>query len=382
MATSKERAVVVVSVVIPAHNAALHLDECLESVAGQSGWHRLIDEIEISVYNDGSVDGTAEILARWERRINMISSGGGEVEWPGVSMVVGGERRSRGAGYARNRAVAQSKGTFLCTVDADDVCEPGRVAAQMEACLDQGPSGLIVGSRFVRFPDPNAARHYTAWCNGLTQDQLMLQQYREVTIIQPTWFMHRTVFEAVGGYDEEDAAMTAREDREPLPDDLLFFHRHLDAPSARLFCVKRPLVRYRHHGVESGSNVSARISRKTLLRVRLRAFERRVLSLNKWKTFSIWGAGRDGKNFLTALNPTFQQRVRAFCDVDPRKVDRGEYYNPDLRLRVPIVHFTAVEAPFVCCVALGRTEGAFERNVASIARARGLVEGVDFYFFN
>jgi len=44
---------------------------------------------------------------------------------------------------------------------------------------------------------------------------------------------------------------------------------------------------------------------------------------------------------------------------------------------VPIVHFTEADPPFVTCVALDRTGGAFEANLASLQ----LVEGKEYYLF-
>jgi len=40
-----------------------------------------------------------------------------------------------------------------------------------------------------------------------------------------------------------------------------------------------------------------------------------------------------------------------------------------------------VGLPLVLCVALGRTGGAFEANVAALAAERGLRETVDFWHF-
>ena len=51
------------------------------------------------------------------------------------------------------------------------------------------------------------------------------------------------------------------------------------------------------------------------------------------------GAGRDGKNFLAALQPHFRNRVQAMCDVDPEKIKRG-YSSPALGIQhIPVVHF-------------------------------------------
>jgi hypothetical protein len=63
---------------------------------------------------------------------------------------------------------------------------------------------------------------------------------------------------------------------------------------------------------------SALTTRKTLFHHRVLAFERRVLA--HWPTFTIWGAGRDGKTFFNALTRPTRARVAAFCDIDPKKV--------------------------------------------------------------
>jgi hypothetical protein len=100
--------------------------------------------------------------------------------------------------------------------------------------------------------------------------------------------------------------------------------------------------------------------------------------LSTWERFSIWGAGRDGRALFKALAPATRARVTAFCDVDERKVGTDYIFEGQ---RVPVVHFREVRPPFVTCVALDRTDGAFEANVQEVAAALGLVEGTDFFHF-
>lgn len=226
------------------------------------------------------------------------------------------------------------------------------------------PQNTLLGGGFSRIPE-GSTRHYTAWCNSLTQKQLYAQQYRELTVVQPTWMLHRAQFEAVGGYVERQADP-------PAPEDLIFFHKHLDI-GGRLHRLVEDIVVYRF--VEG--SVSWRIPRRVLLRERLRAFERRVLSTPSWRNFTVWGAGRDGRAFINELSEQFRERVVAFCDVDSKKVGTT-YYNAQTKMRLPIVHFSEAKPPIVCCVAMGRTDGALEANVASM----GLDETVNFWHFN
>ena len=70
--------------------------------------------------------------------------------------------------------------------------------------------------------------------------------------------------------------------------------------------------------------------------------------------------------------------MTAFCDVDPAKVGVPYQY---FEWSVPVVHFEDVRPPFVTCVALDRTAGAFEANLASLSASLGLTEGVDYFLF-
>ena len=140
------------------------------------------------------------------------------------------------------------------------------------------------------------------------------------------------------------------------------------ARGGALHRVDEPLVLYRYHAAAA----SHAIPRRTILRHRVAALAEAVLS--RWGAFSIWGAGRDGRDFFKALPPKLRGRVREFCDVDPDKVGTTyQYYEWE----VPVVHFRDVRPPFITCVALDRTDGAFEANLASL----NLIEGIDYYHF-
>ena len=135
----------------------------------------------------------------------------------------------QGAAFARNRVIEQSHGEYICCLDADDMMstqnqyipDAPQIGLRIEIQLQiakENPEALI-GSNFIRYPE-DATHRYTNWCNRLTSEDLYLQRFREVTIVQPTWFANRKVFDKVGLYD----------DSEPLlPEDLIFFHKHLSS---------------------------------------------------------------------------------------------------------------------------------------------------------
>jgi len=336
-----------VSVIIPVHNADPWLNECLQSVCDQS-----YRPLEVSIFVDACNDKSGEIIQSWVEKL--------ESNHVVVIVDFNIERRCKGAGYARNRAIQNSHGYFICLLDADDVMFPNRVALQLKAAL-QHPN-CIIGSNFVRDP-PASTERYTQWCNQLTNEQLILHQYRECTLIQPTWFMSKSWFEKVGGYDPIQGGPG-------LPEDMVFFHRHLDLGGG-LFKVESPLVVYRYRK----DSMSTQIHRLELLKVRLEAFERRVLS--RWSHFTIWSAGRDGRKFFTMLDNKNKDKVVAFCDIDGKKVGT-KYVHAWTKHVIPIIHYSQVTPPVVICVALDRTDGEFEKNVKNM----NLIEGEDYYHFN
>lgn len=73
---------------------------------------------------------------------------------------------------------------------------PRRVELQLAAARAAPPRTLL-GCRFVRDP-PDATWHYSLWANTTTQHDLWLQQFRECTVVQPTWFYRRSLWSDLG----------------------------------------------------------------------------------------------------------------------------------------------------------------------------------------
>jgi glycosyltransferase involved in cell wall biosynthesis len=92
---------VLVSVIIPAFNAEICLERCLESVFRQTPAH-----YEVIVIDDGSTDKTADILLRYAGRIIHAS------------------QENRGPSAARNHGLRFAKGEFVAFLDADDYWLP------------------------------------------------------------------------------------------------------------------------------------------------------------------------------------------------------------------------------------------------------------------
>ncbi|XP_056405503.1 UDP-GlcNAc:betaGal beta-1,3-N-acetylglucosaminyltransferase-like protein 1 isoform X3 [Hyla sarda] len=342
-----------VSIIVPLYNAEPWLDECLTSVFKQD----FGGVLELSIYNDGSTDSSADIIQRWKPQL----------EERGIRVIVGGHegQRPRGVGFAKNRAIGQSSGCYLCFLDSDDVMMPRRVRLQLEAAQRLPKS--IIGCQVTRDP-PNATQRYTRWINSLKPAQLLTQVFTShgPTVIMPTWFCSREWFCYVGQFVE---------DGQGTPEDLLFFYDHL-RKGGGVHRVEEELVLYRYH--ERAATHS--VSEETIWRNRVRFLEERVLE--RWSSFTIWNAGKQGRKLYRSLSPRNRDKVVAFCDVDANKISKGFYTFEESekrpKPRIPVLHFTEAKPPFIICVKLDLTGGGFEDNLRSL----NLTEGEDYYHFS
>mmetsp|Transcript_2752 Transcript_2752/g.6448 ORF Transcript_2752/g.6448 Transcript_2752/m.6448 type:complete len:487 (+) Transcript_2752:2-1462(+) len=379
MSGAKKRQEIVVDVIIPVHNAEKTIKEAVCSAMDQCiPENLLMENFEMSVnvccYDDGSQDGSSTILNSLSESYSKETVANGKKNQIPSTLMIGTcpDGKGRGAGYARNRAIElspESSGDgirFLCLLDSDDIMHRHRIAEQtyymMNSVVEDQRSRTLLGSSFERDP-PDSTWHYSKWANTLSQDRLMLERFREVTILQPTWFMCRSRWKLLGGYVEAPLSGTAADLLESevqsqrhrlvhkthddlkslrLAEDLRFFHEHLAKGGIlRRVNTDTPLVTYRHNG----ESQSYRTSRKLLQQLRVLAFERSILNSDPlWQEndgqFVVWGAGRDGKDFVKTLRADLRKRIYCFVDLDSKKLESGIYWNRALDLDIPIVHYS------------------------------------------
>ncbi|XP_051940976.1 UDP-GlcNAc:betaGal beta-1,3-N-acetylglucosaminyltransferase-like protein 1 isoform X3 [Hippocampus zosterae] len=220
----KRQGAVDVSIIMPVYNASCWLDECLQAILDQD----FTGTMELSVFDDASTDDSRKVVETWRERL----------EGRDISLVFSGHNsdQPRGVGYAKNKAVAQSCGKYLCFQDADDIMLPQRVRLQYEASVLHSSS--LIGCKVRRLPEGSTQR-YTRWINTITQDQLLTQVYTShgPTVIMPTWFCSRDWFSTVGWFSEESKG---------VPEDLIFFYQSL-RQGGLVIRVDHCLVVYRYH---------------------------------------------------------------------------------------------------------------------------------------
>jgi glycosyltransferase involved in cell wall biosynthesis len=109
-----------VSVVIPTYNCDRYLAEAIESVLSQR-----FCEYEIIVIDDGSTDGTAEILRGYGGQIQAV------------------HQANQGVAIARNQGIQLAQGKWVAFLDADDFLLPNELEARMAAVESQPTLGML-----------------------------------------------------------------------------------------------------------------------------------------------------------------------------------------------------------------------------------------------
>ncbi len=201
---------------MPVYNAAPYLDASIGSILAQT-----LTDFELVVLDDGSTDGSAEILGSWAARDPRVR----------VERV---ERRLGLVGSS-NHVVRASRAPIVARMDADDVSHSERLARQA-AVLDANPDAVLVGTLFEGIDrHGRIVRSRDRW--------RLLRRSPFAPFPHGSVMFRRDAFEAIAGYDEDAVYW----------EDFDLFRRL--SRQGRILVLPEALYRYRFH--QTGSRVAS-----------------------------------------------------------------------------------------------------------------------------
>jgi glycosyltransferase involved in cell wall biosynthesis len=203
-----------VSVLMPVYDAAAYVRRAVESILAQT-----LRDFELLVYDDGSRDASAAIVAELARRD------------PRVRLL-----RRPHAGYTvwLAEGVAAARAPFVARMDADDVARPTRLA-QQAAFLERHPDCCAVGARVLRIDPDGRPIRVAEVPLAHAQIEAALLAGRGEALPHPAVMLRRETLLAAGGY---------RTEYEPAEDLELFLRL---AERGRLANLPDVLLEYRQH---------------------------------------------------------------------------------------------------------------------------------------
>ncbi len=205
---------------LPVYNAERTLRPTLESILGQQ-----FADFELIVVNDGSTDGSAEIIRSFrDSRIKLVDNG-----------------ENKGLIYSLNRGLDLAVGVYVARMDSDDIMQPQRLLRQLEF-MESHTDVDICGCACEIFNDKGTCGKLLFW---LKNDAICADLLFNSPLAHPTYFIRRS---AIGDL-RYSSDYHYCEDYEFLSRFLLSGHKAANLP--------QKLLRYRQ-----SSNSMSRIGEK------------------------------------------------------------------------------------------------------------------------
>lgn len=220
-----------VSVIMPAYNQAPFLSIAIESVLAQT-----YRNIELIIVDDGSTDQTATLCEKYaakDSRVHFI------------------KQENRGPSAARNVAIRQSHGNYLCFLDADDLMMPNKIAVQLDV-MQQDPS-LDVTYTALKMIDTHGNDLGEIHSTYFSQPQLIVQMFFRNVIPNPNTVMVKRICLENDLYNE---SLKHAEDYDLM---MRLVHKY------QFKYIDIPLTAYRRHGDNLSNDLQAH--RQTELKV-------------------------------------------------------------------------------------------------------------------
>ncbi len=148
-----------VSILIPCYNAERWIEQAIASSLGQT-----YAPIEVVVVDDGSTDGSWQIIQQFGDRIHAVT------------------QPNQGGNAARNRLLQMSSGEWVQYLDADDYLLPTKVERQIQQLASQ-PNADVIYS-------PSILEHWSA--TGSHQEILPIPTPHDPWILLARWYLPQT----------------------------------------------------------------------------------------------------------------------------------------------------------------------------------------------
>lgn len=293
-----------VSIVMPCHNAAETLADCLASIAQQTLTH-----FELIAIDDGSSDDTLAILqasAQSDPRIRLLTPGR-------VGLV-----------EALNQGIAAAQAPFIARMDADDLMHCDRLLLQHQYLLDN-PQIALVSCQVELFPEERIQagyREYVRWQNQcLTPQAIANRIYIESPLPHPSILLHSQTLRALGGYRSG-----------PFPEDYDLWLRLHQSGNA-MAKLPQVLLAWRESEGRT-SRTDPRYDRTAFNQLRalyLSQDLRLLQACHQGRPLVVWGAGKKTRRRVRLLRDRLAlQRIplTAWIDIDPKKIGRNLWELP------------------------------------------------------
>jgi len=271
-----------VSVIVPVYNVEQYLEECLDSILGQT-----MKNIEIICVNDGSTDRSRDILCTYAAKDSRIS-------------IV--DQENRGLSGARNTGIRHAKGDYLYFVDSDDYIAPDTIELCCRKMIDFrldllcfNAAAFNDGDEFKKRTDElNEYYERKASYPGIyTGKELLSEMLKNHDYIVPVWsYFYRTsvirdnhISFIEGIYHEDNSftyEMLLSSNRVSYIPEKLYFRRVRENSITTIHKSFKHVYGYFACGMEMLRFLTARETDRDFISEQVKWIDSNVLSSSRW----------------------------------------------------------------------------------------------------
>ena len=169
----------VVSVVMAVYNERPYLEGAVRSIL-----HQTFEDFEFIIVDDGSTDGSGEVLERFAETDDRIRLT---------------HQENQGISRSRNRGLSMAKGRYIAVMDGDDVSKPRRLGRQVQF-LRTHPEVGVVGTK-IKYIDADG-QVTGEWPLPTDPDVTSWKLLFNACLCHPSVMVRRSLLEELGGYAE------------------------------------------------------------------------------------------------------------------------------------------------------------------------------------
>nr|WKN35129.1 glycosyltransferase family 2 protein [Tunicatimonas sp. TK19036] len=325
-----------ISVIIPFLDAEKTLTRSISSITEQT-----FQRWELILVDNNSSDGStiiAQSYAQSDERIRIF------------------HESTVGVAHAFNTGLTHATGSYIARMDADDFAHPTRLEKQLNFLQHYPGISLVSGQvRYQSSVSQPGMQHYVHWVNGIVlPEQIMLNRFVELPLINPTIMFRRECLEQYGSYRDGD-----------FPEDYELILRWL-AQGAKMAKIDDVVLDW-HDSANRLTRTHPRYSTEAFYRIKTHFLALWLKQKNPfYPKVVVWGAGRKSRQRARLLGNEGVQIV-AYIDVVRNKTQER-----------PCIFYEDIASPgeyFVLSYVANRGQ---REKIRDFLVAKGYREGIDF----
>lgn len=326
-----------ISVILPFYNAGLTLERALISIKNQS-----FENYECILINNNSTDKSVEIASKHcdlDHRFILV------------------HEPIQGVVHAHNRGMKVAKGRYIARMDADDWSFPDRLMKQFMFLENHRAYGAVAGKAayVAHKAETEGFQRYVNWSNGiLDYEDILLKQFIESPIINPTAMWRKEVSTQYGSYADGD-----------FPEDYELWLRWLEK-GVKIHKLPDHLIRW-YDSEQRLTRVDDRYSDDSFFNIKTRYLANWLHNHNPFHpNVVVWGASKISRN-RSKLLEGYEVIVTGFIDISRKR-----------QLKQEIIYYKNISSPQEIFILVYLKEETMRSRTQEFIEGKGFIEGKNY----